>query len=282
MKIVITGADGMLAQALAQSFKPTDEIFALSRDDLDITDKDAVTKTIKELKPDVIINAAAYTAVDKAEEEEKLATTINGEGVKNVAEAAKAVGATLVHYSTDYVFKGDKADGYDESFAGYDPVNAYGRSKLAGEEALQGTGGDWYLIRTSWLYGPGGGNFVDTMLRLAGERDELRVIDDQHGKPTYTKDLAQATAEILEGEYESGVYHVSNEAEGGRITWCDFAKEIARLTGADVTIHACTTEEYPLPAARPAYSMLINTKLPSRRDWKEALAEYLAEKEEEA
>ena len=282
MRVIITGANGMLAKALANVFDDVDELYLWDKDALDISDRDAVLRAVEGVRPDVIINAAAYTAVDKAEEEEELATLINGEGVRNLAEASKSVGARLVHYSTDYVFAGDREEGYDETFKGYDPVNAYGRSKLQGEQALWDVDGEHYLIRTSWLYGPGGGNFVDTMVRLMGERDTLNVIDDQHGKPTYVKDLAEATREILEGDYESGVFHVSNEADTGKITWYEFAAAIAGLTGADVTVNPIPTEEYPLPADRPTYSMLINTKLPPRRDWKEALAEYLAEQDKEA
>lgn len=280
MFILITGSGGMLAQALAQTLLPGEHtLHVASREGLDITDADAVSAMVREMKPDVIINAAAYTAVDQAEEEEALATAINGDGVRNLVEAARAVGAKFVHYSTDYVFAGDRKQGYDESFDGYDPVNAYGRSKLLGEKAIGEIGGDTYIIRTSWLYGPGGKNFVETMLTLSGKLDELNVIADQHGKPTYTVDLSAATKELIEGDYASGIYHVSNETPQEGITWYDFAVEIFRLQGIDMTVNPIPTSEYPTPAARPAYSMLINTKLPPRRDWKEALAEYLNQRE---
>src|SRR3989344_3714564 len=268
MRIAITGHGGMLAQALAETFQDVDELLLWSRDDLDITDAKAVETKLEETKPDVVINAAAYTAVDKAEEEETLATRINGDGVRNLAEAAKAIGAKLVHYSTDYVFRGDRAEGYDESFEGYDPVNAYGRSKLAGEQALKEVGGDCYLVRTAWLYGPGGPNFVDTMLSLAEKMPELKVVSDQHGKPTYTVDLAAATKEILEGGYVPGIYHVTNETSEGGITWYDFAVEIFKQTGKEISVQPCTSEEFPRPALRPEYSVLLNTKLPPRHDWK--------------
>lgn len=289
MRVVITGANGMLAHALAEAFDDVDEIYLWDRSDLDITDRATVLHAIEGIEPDVIINAAAYTAVDDAEENEELATQINGAAVANLAEAARRVGAKLVHFSTDYVFAGDRKEGYDESFDGYDPVNAYGRSKLAGEQALAASGADTYVVRTSWLYGPGGKNFVETMLWLArkvkdpdDDLNELKVIADQYGKPTYTKDLAEATRELVQGAFDPGVYHVSNEADGGSITWHDFASEIFRQAGYDVVPLAIPTKEYPTPAKRPEYSTLLNTKLPPRRDWKDALAEYLVHREDES
>ena len=287
MRVIITGANGMLARALAQAFDDVDEIYLWDREDLDITDRTAVLRAIEGIEPDVVINAAAYTAVDDAEKNEELATQINGEALQHLAEAAARVGAKLVHYSTDYVFAGDNKDGYDEAFSAYDPVNAYGRSKLAGEEALRESDADTYLIRTSWLYGPGGKNFVETMLWLGDkvqdpddDSHELKVIADQHGRPTYTKDLAEATREILEGSYEPGIYHVSNESDGP-VTWNDFATEIFKLSGHGIEPKKIPTEEYPLPADRPKYSVLLNTKLPPRRDWRDALREYLLDREGE-
>lgn len=287
MRILITGANGMLAQALAEAFDDADEIYLWDREDLDITDRAAVLREVEAIEPDVIINAAAYTAVDDAEANEELATKINGEALQYLAEAAERVGAKLVHYSTDYVFAGDREEGYDEAFSEYDPVNAYGRSKLAGEQALSDSDADAYVVRTSWLYGPGGKNFVDTMLTLgdrvkdsADDLNELKVIADQHGRPTYTKDLAEATREILEGAYEPGIYHVSNESDGP-VTWNDFATEIFRLSGHGIEPKKIPSEAFPTPAKRPAYSVLLNTKLPPRRDWKEALEEYLRERNSE-
>lgn len=280
-RLVITGA-------LANVFGDCDELYIWDREKFDITDRDAVLHMIGGIEPDIIINAATYTAVDRAEEETDRAECINGNAVGHLAAAAMLVGAKLVHYSTDYVFAGDKENGYDESFSGYDPVKAYGKSKLLGERTLTESEADHYLIRTSWLYGPGGKNFVETMLWLADkiegpgdELDELKVISDQFGKPTYTKDLAEATREILEGELTLGVYHVSNEVDDGKITWHDFAVAIFELAGRAVVPRAIPTEEYTKQEKRPSYSMLINTKMPARRDWKVALREYLVEREED-
>lgn len=287
MSIVIIGAKGMLGHALIEVFSEEHEIFAWDREELDITDADAVRRRINEARPDIVINAAAYTDVDGAEEHEEEASRINGEAVGYLAQACVECGATLVHYSTDYVFDGENPEGYDEDDPPTISVNAYGRSKLFGEQALWRVGLErlpFFLIRTSWLYGPYGKNFVDTMLDLGRERDEIKVVNDQHGKPTYTFDLAFTTREIISNdeEYEPGAYHVTNEVRGPNgmpsgegITWYDFAVEIFRQAKMPVRVSPVSSSEFPRPAKRPTYSMLKNTKVFLRRSWQEALEEYL-------
>ena len=268
----------MLGQALAQEFAD-EQLTAWDREDVDITDADQILEKVAVLRAawgsiDVIINAAAYTAVDAAEAAREEALAVNGQGVANIAAAAKKVGATMVHYSTDYVFSGEQATGYAEDDVPDQPVNVYGESKLAGEVALRESGVPFYLVRTAWLYGPGGKNFVDTMLRLGAERPELKVIYDQQGSPTYTRDVAAATRTLLEN-HEPGIYHLTNS---GTASWYEFAVTIFKLAGMAVTVTPITSAEYPLPATRPRFSALHNTKGPTLRDWREALAEYLAEK----
>ncbi len=266
----------MLGQALAQEFG--DEIVAAwDKKELDITNKQEVADKIGQLKPEVIINAAAYTAVDDSEKNREVAFTVNAEAVGNIAAAAAVVDATVVHYSTDYVFAGDNPSGYREDDQPGPPVNVYGESKLAGEQALQQSGTRFYLIRTAWLYGSGGKNFVDTMLRLGQEKPALRVIYDQYGSPTYTRDLAAATHVLLQN-YDPGIYHCTNS---GTTTWHEFAMEIFKAARMPVTVQPIPSIEYPVPAKRPAYSVLLNTKGPPLRDWREALKEYIKEKTNE-
>lgn len=271
MKVLLLGANGMLGHDLAQTFADTD-LTAFDQADLDITDAGAVAAKVADLKPDFIINAAAYTAVDDAETNRDVAFAVNADGIKNVAAAAQAAGAKLVHYSTDYVFPGDNPDGYTEDSKPGPPVNIYGESKLAGEQALADSGARYYLLRTAWLYGHHGKNFVDTMLKLATEREELSVVNDQHGSPTYTKDLAQATRTILDGDYPPGIYHTVNS---GITTWFEFAKKIFELASKDIKVSPVTSAEFPRPAKRPAYSILKNNRGPALRPWEEALADYL-------
>lgn len=275
--IIILGSHGMLAQDVASVFSDCNLIL-WDRDELDITDKDLVIKNITEINPDVIINCAAYTNVDKAEEEKELAMKINGDAVGYIAEVAKMTSAILIHYSTDYVFSGDKGSGYLENDEPEEPISVYGRSKLLGEEKLIDNHDMYYILRLSWLYGPKKGpkagfkNFVNTILRLSAERDNLKVVNDQFGKPTFTWDVAQKTREVLENDYPCGVYHCVNE---GTTSWYEFAKEIVNLSGNKCEINPCTTEEYPTPARRPKNSALVNTKMTALRSWREALKDYL-------
>lgn len=275
MRTLIIGAKGMLGHELAKTFldwKP----FLWDIDEIDITNQTQVNEKISDLAPELIINAAAYTNVDACETNEVLATKVNGEAVGYLTEAAAKINATLVHYSTDYVFDGSKKEGYGEDDKP-DPINAYGRSKLVGEQMLKQVQHDagnftYYIIRTAWLYGKDGKNFVETMLSLAERGKPLKVIDDQIGSPTYAVDLAQATRELVEAKKHSGIYHRTGS---GQTSWYGFAKEIFMVFNKQVDLSPCTTEEYPLPAKRPAWSVLQSTKLPAMRSWQEALHDYV-------
>ena len=274
MKILILGYKGMLGDELVKVFKKNNELTLWGRDEIDIADQKSVESKIGDLKPEVVINAAAYTAVDLAEKEGKeIAYQVNGEAVGFLAEACKKNNSVLIHYSTDYVFNGRNKNGYQEDEK-RDPLNEYGQSKARGEELLQKINPKFYLIRLSWLFGINGKNFVETMLRLAKENKELRVVDDQYGKPTYAKDLAQRTRELLESKRPFGIYHLTNE---GVCTWYEFAVKIFELAGIEAKVVPVVSSEFPTPAKRPAYSALVNTKLPLSRSWQDALEEYLEE-----
>jgi dTDP-4-dehydrorhamnose reductase len=235
---------------------------ALTRTQLDVTDRDAVGAALG--PDDLVINCAAWTDVDGAEEHEAEAMRINRDGARNVAEAAGAV----VYVSTDYVFDGAKSGPYLPT----DPVNplsAYGRTKLAGEQATAEANPRHFIVRTSWVFGPGGSNFVETIRRLAGERETLRVVDDQVGKPTYTGHLATALVELAGGA-DYGIHH---RAGGGQCSWFEFAREIVERAGLDCRVEPCTTDEFPRPAPRPANSVLGGgPELPA---WQEGLEAYL-------
>ncbi|MBI2415372.1 MAG: dTDP-4-dehydrorhamnose reductase [Candidatus Kerfeldbacteria bacterium] len=273
--IVIVGATGMLGSMLQQCLVGY-TVVGLTHADIDITQLDTVRRVLSSYQPDIIINAAAFTAVDDCETKFDLAMAVNGTGPSYLAQVAKELDAWLIHYSTDYVFAGDQSTGYSEDYPTIQPVNAYGQSKAAGEVAIQQLGDDrwkkYYIIRTAWLYGPGGKNFVDTMLALAKTHPTLTVVNDQHGSPTYTKDLAKATRYLIEHNLPAGVYHVTN---AGSCTWYEFATTIFKLTNTSVTVQPCTSAEFPRPATRPHYSILLNTKLPPARPWADALADYL-------
>lgn len=279
MRILITGAGGMLGQAVTREFQGREHtVTALSHARLDITDLAAVKQALAEYTPEVIINCAAYTKVDQAETDYEAALQVNALGVRNLALACKETGAVLVHISTDYVFDGQK----NEPWNIYDtrhPINAYGRSKYLGERFLETIARRYYLVRTSWLFGPGGPNFVETILKLAREKETLTVVDDQWGCPTYTTDLARALAGLVaSGCY--GVYHITNQ---GATTWYHFAREILAAAGAKTNIKPVTTAAFPRPARRPAYSVLdpfplketIGYLLPP---WQDALMRYFDER----
>jgi len=239
--------------------------------DIDITDQSQVNGKVEALSPELIINAAAYTNVDACEENEALATKVNGEAVGYLADVAARLGATLVHYSTDYVFGGTRQGGYQENDT-QNPINAYGRSKLAGEQEILAAGlFSYYIIRTAWLYGHAGKNFVETMLSLAEKGEPIKVVDDQVGSPTHAPDLARATRELVASKAEPGIYHRTNSEA---TSWYGFAKAIFEVYGKAVDVEPCKTIEYPRPAKRPASSILLSTKLPPLRSWREALQEY--------
>ncbi|OGY47687.1 MAG: dTDP-4-dehydrorhamnose reductase [Candidatus Buchananbacteria bacterium RIFCSPHIGHO2_01_FULL_47_11b] len=273
-KILILGSNGMLGHALQDAFAqflPT----CWDRDEIDIADQQKLEQKLLALQPDIIINAAAYTNVDKAEEEEELATLINGIAVGYIAKVAKQLGAVLVHFSTDYVFDGTKKEGYSETDQP-NPINAYGRSKYRGEQELQKNHDQYYLVRTSWLYGPHGKNFVDTILTLAAKQDTIKVVNDQWGKPTYTVDLAAAVRKLIDEEKPFGIYHITNQAPEGGITWYEFAKKIVELKGLECEVVPCTTKEFPRPAKRPQYSAFVDSDKVAAINWDLALKKYLS------
>lgn len=258
MKILLTGKDGMVGWELARALPALGEVAAFSRAELDLANPDQIVDRIRAVKPDVIVNAAAYTAVDKAETDREQAMLVNAAGPGFLAAEAQARGALLVHYSTDYVFDGTKTSPYDETDP-TNPLSVYGRSKLAGEQAIQAVGGRHLIFRTSWVYANRGRNFLLTMLKLGREKPALRVVDDQRGAPTWARDIAAATVAVLKHRNpESGVYHMT---AGGETTWCGFAREIFRLGGIATPVEPITTAEYPTPARRPANSVLSSGKL---------------------
>ncbi len=274
--LVLLGANGMLGHAL-QSACDFAKITTLSHSQLDITNQRTVLEMMTQLKPNIIVNAAAYTKVDDCEQNTEIANRVNGEAVGYLASAAKHVSATFVHFSTDYVFSGDQASGYKETDQPATPVNAYGRSKLLGERAilslLDHTWSQYYLIRTSWLFGAYGQNFVDTMLSLGRTKPSLQVVNDQHGSPTYSVDLAAATASLLNDQYPFGIYHLTNS---NTCSWFEFAEYIFKTAHVDTSVKACSSQEFIRPAKRPTYSILLNSKFPPLRGWQQAVEDYLS------
>lgn len=264
LNILITGANGQLGRELRRlgGISPNNYIYT-DVAELDITDADAVLRAVERDRIDVIVNCAAYTNVERAEEDEATADLLNHRAAGNLAAAAKATGATLFHVSTDYVFDGASCVPYTEEMP-TSPQSAYGRTKLAGEQAVIESGCNYLIFRTAWLYSEYGNNFLKTMLRLTSERETLKVVFDQAGTPTYAGDLALAIFSIIEaGRYagNEGVYHFSNE---GVCSWYDFAAEIAVAAGHNACrIEPCRTAEFPTKAARPAYSVLDKTKIKS-------------------
>jgi dTDP-4-dehydrorhamnose reductase len=276
MRLAITGAAGMLGQdLLAAAQGAGNDVLGFPRADLDITDAAAVTRTLADARPDVVVNAAAWTDVDGAERDEAGAEAVNGAGAGNVAAAAAACGAWMIHVSTDYVFDGRKTEPYVESDA-VGPLSAYGRTKLAGERAVAREAPERHtIVRTSWLFGAGGPCFPATILRLTSERHELKVVDDQTGCPTFTGHLAEALLTLSEAR-PAGTVHV---AGAGTCSWFEFAREIVARSGVSCEVKPCTTAEMPRPARRPAYGVLGTERpgdVPSLPDWHEGLTEYLA------
>jgi dTDP-4-dehydrorhamnose reductase len=270
---MLTGKNGQVGWELQRTLAPLGQVVALGRQDLDLADPGQIRQRVREIKPDIIVNAAAYTAVDKAEEEPELAMAVNGIAPGILAEEAKRINAAIVHYSTDYVFNGQKNSPYtEEDEPG--PLNVYGKTKLAGERAIQAVGAPHLILRTSWVYGMRGKNFLLIILRLAREHEELRVVDDQIGSPTWSRMVAEATAQILARIYSplaphsspltelSGIYHLS---AGGHTSWYGFAKAIINytslLTPHPLRVSPIPTKEYPTLARRPQYSVLSNDKI---------------------
>ena len=265
MKILLTGKSGQVGWELAHALAPLDEVIAIDREDLDLTVPSRIASVVRSVRPEVLINAAAYTAVDRAESEPEAAHALNAAAVAVLAEEAKRVGALFVHYSTDYVFDGTKEAPYIEEDLP-NPLNAYGRSKLAGERAIHDIGGAHLILRTSWVYSARGTNFLLTIRRLLREKKELRIVSDQIGAPTCARGLAVATAELLRRHGAaalgdaSGIYHATTS---GSISWHGFATEIARLERPEspARIVPIASSEYPTPARRPRNSRLSNEKL---------------------
>jgi dTDP-4-dehydrorhamnose reductase len=278
MRILVTGARGMLAHDLIPLLKETHEVIACSREDLDVTSRDSIFRNLRKTTPDIVINCAAYTQVDKAEEEKERAFLVNGIGVQNLALVCDDMKIPVCHISTDYVFDGEKKSPYTP-FDNTNPLNTYGESKLAGEKYLQWVSNRFYIIRASWLYGKAGNNFVSTILRLSREGKELRVVEDQRGSPTSSVSLSRAIAKLL-GSGAYGVHHFTDETAGG-ISWYDFAKEIIKLSGNKAEVIPVTSDEFPRPAKRPANSVLDISLFSAATghkpvDWKEALKNFLA------
>lgn len=270
MRVLVTGAGGQLGLELAEILPGRGhETVALSRAELDVADPDAVEEVVGTHRPDLVVNAAAYTNVDGCETETELAYSVNALGPRNLAETCERLGCELLHVSTNYVFDGE-ADRPYEPFDRPNPISAYGRTKLAGEEYVKHLTRRWYVVRSAGVYGRGH-NFVRTMLRVAGDRDVLKVKNDEFISPTYARDLAEGIAGIAEsGRY--GLYHLTN---AGSCSWYEFTQEIFRLAGVEVEVVPIPGSEYPLPAARPANGVLSSLGSFELRHWREALTDYL-------
>jgi dTDP-4-dehydrorhamnose reductase len=277
-KVIILGAKGTLGQYLVEEFKKDYEVLAWDREDFDITG-DGFKEKIISVIPDIIINATGYNAVDKAETDEKekaLAYLINGQAPKTIAEAAKEINGIFVNFSTDFVFKGDKQEGYKEDDA-TNPVSEYGKSKLEGEKNVQAVGGKYYIIRPSRIFGRAGTgasskkSFVDIMLGKIND-EEIRLVNEEKGSPTYAPDLARFVRALIESGKPYGIYHGTNS---GACNWYEWAQEIFAQVGRSPKLIPVKSSEFFHPAPRPMFSELINTKMPEQRSWQEALREYL-------
>ncbi len=275
MKIAVTGVDGMLGRAIQKVFSG-EELIPFNRAALDITNLDQARKSVRDARPDLLIHTAAFTDVDACEADPEKAYLVNGIGARNMAIACEEIRCPILHISSDYVFDGSKDSAYDE-WDRTSPINHYGLSKLMAEQFISSLTNRFYIIRTSWLYGPHGRNFVDTIMRLLGEKDSLQVVNDQFGCPTFTEDLAGALRQIIGKGY--GTYHVTNT---GVCTWHEFAVKIAELMQISKPIMPVTSEQFKRPAMRPTQSGLNNTMLrlegiPPLRHWSEALEQYMGQ-----
>ena len=281
MNILITGANGQLGNEMQRVAKTSSNHYIFTDvAQLDITDREAVLRAVKDNSIQVIVNCAAYTNVDKAEDDRETADLINNKAVENLAIAARENDATLIHISTDYVFKGNRCTPCREDWE-TDPLGVYGITKLAGEKSIERTGCRHIIIRTAWLYSPFGKNFVKTMQKLTAEKDSLKVVFDQVGTPTYAGDLADAIARIIEtGQLgKQGIYHFSNE---GVCSWYDFAREICELSGNTCNIQPCHSDEFPSKVKRPHFSVLDKTKIKDTFGievpyWKDSLKKCIRE-----
>ncbi len=286
MKILLTGKTGQVGGELNKTLEEVGELVSVEREQLDLSKIDSIEPAVLEIQPDIIINAAAYTAVDKAEDEPDLAMTVNGVAPGILAKAAKKIGSSLIHYSTDYVFDGRSDTPYREEDTTC-PLSIYGESKLAGEKSIAQAGIPFLILRTSWVYSLQGKSFLRTIKKLAAEKDTLRIVDDQIGAPTWAHSIALATRKILEQCLRdksflslSGIFHLTCQ---GKSSWHDFAKEILRLSGASqgTQLLPIPTSDYPTPAVRPLYSLLSNDKLEKAfafkmPDWHDALKDCMS------
>jgi len=275
VRVALTGSDGMLGTDIQSVFHEDVDLVNFTLKDFDITDLDASVLKIREANPDYLIHSAAYTDVDGCENDPGKAILINGIGTRNIIMACEEIKCPVIYISTDYVFDGSKGSPYSE-WDSPNPVNQYGVSKLLGEHFVMALTNRFYIVRTSWLYGRNGNNFVDTISRLLSERDEIDVVHDQVGSPTFTGDLAAKLKELIGRGY--GIYHITNSSH---CSWYEFAVEIARSKESTTKINPTTTDKYKRPARRPSYSVLDNAVLRldglnEMRHWKEALREYLS------
>jgi len=273
MKIALTGAEGMLGHDIRKAFSDT-EITCFTYDNLDISVLDSTVKRIRDVKPDFLIHSAAFTDVDRCESEPERAYLVNGMGTRNVTMACEEIKCPVMYISTDYVFDGSKKGPYDE-WDCTNPINIYGVSKLMGERFVSTLTNRFQIVRTSWLYGSNGRNFVETIIKLLSERESIEVVDDQTGCPTYTYDVARKLREVVGKGY--GIYHITNT---GNCSWYDFALAIALKMGLKKQITPVSSERFRRPAKRPANSVLGNTilrleSIGEPRHWKDALGEYL-------
>jgi len=274
--VLVTGAKGQLGSELAFFLKSLGyKVFGMGKSELDITNEEEVNEVVARIKPDIIIHCAAYTQVDKAESESDIAFQINGMGTRNMAIAAESYHSKLIYISTDYVFDGSETTPYHE-FSPVSPINIYGNSKLAGEMMVRDFHSKFFIIRTSWVFGVNGNNFVKTMLELSKAKEQLFVVNDQIGCPTYTADLSKCIVQLMETN-KYGVYHVSNS---GSCSWFEFAKEIFRQTNNSIKLEPCRTDQFPRPAKRPSYSVIDNMGLRINQfdpmpHWKNALKRFL-------
>ncbi len=278
MKVLVTGAKGQLGVDLVKAMSRTSwNVYAFGKDELDITNQELVNEKVEEIRPDVIIHSAAYTKVDQAETDVEQAFLVNAVGTRNLAVAAEKVQAKICYISTDYVFNGQADSPYLEHQQ-TNPLGVYGKSKYAGEELTKTLSTKYFIVRTAWVYGAHGQNFVKTMLKLAKEKDELGVVHDQVGSPTYTVDLANFIIELIQSE-KYGIYHGTNSES---CSWFEFAKAIFEESNISIKVNPLTTADFPRPASRPDYSVLGNLSLRINgfqplRPWREALKSFLKE-----
>lgn len=275
MKVLIIGSEGMLGHDLVDILSEENEISTTTIDTLDITDIEKTIDTVKKINPDVVVHAAAFTDVNGSETKKDLAYKVNGIGTRNVAVACKETNSALVYICTDYVFDGEKGTSYQE-YDQTNPLSVYGKTKLQGETYIRDILSKFYIVRTSWLYGYHGPNFVTTMLKLAETMDTISVVNDQIGSPTYTVDLAKAIAQLIK-KPSYGIYHITNN---GECSWYEYACRIFEMAGIEINVNPVSTEEYPQPAPRPKYSVLENYNWKMEgfseiRDYKDALQDYM-------